>query len=71
MIFLDLLALAASLAGCTTFGVTDLVRVREGEIHFRECQMTVWTAVVATGYHVHDCEDKFFRYAPRPSVARP
>ena len=62
MISLGVLVLIGMLAGCAKFGVTNIVRAKDGELQVRECQMTIWTAIIAEGYRVDDCKDTFVRY---------
>jgi uncharacterized membrane protein len=62
MTILSILVLLSLLTGCAKFGMASVVRVKDGEVQFRECQMTVWTVIIAMGYSLHDCEDKFIQF---------
>jgi hypothetical protein len=72
-----LLFILSVLPGCAEFGITNIVSVRNGEVQFRECHVTMWSALIVFGYRQDRCKESFLRYegeAPKsgsPTAAPP
>ena len=55
-------------SGCAEVQLTNVVRVKDGEVQFRECKMTVWTVLIAAGFKLDNCQDKFIKFGKMESA---
>ena len=59
---LALVLSAVMVSGCAEVQLTNVVRVKDGVVQFRECKMTVWTVIIAAGFKLDQCQDKFIKF---------
>ena len=60
--------LLVMVSGCAKIALTQIVRVKDREVYFRECTLTVWTVIIAMGYGLENCQDKFIQFGKTESV---